>query len=221
VIDDEFAVAGANYMLELGKHTPAGITTWDWGGQGDAMAQGLGANVISWAEFFPSLDAPDRSKTVGLWETADLPKEVALRPPSECSFGEVPAIGHQGGSCIALLKRTLVKEAAWIFLQWATSKPTQVAVAEAGNVPVRLSAFNAPNVLAKAKVTAGTTRHFPAVLKAIRERMGTEPRFPGWAAVSGTGGPVPTELGKMTTGAQDVITTLRNIKAAIQAAIEE
>lgn len=43
VIDDEFAVAGRNYMLELAKHVPAGVTTWDWGGQGDAMAQGLGA----------------------------------------------------------------------------------------------------------------------------------------------------------------------------------
>jgi multiple sugar transport system substrate-binding protein len=221
VIDDEFAVAGANYMLELGKHVPAGVTTWDWGGQGDAMAQGLGANVISWAEFFPGLDVPDRSKTVGLWETADLPQEVALRPPSECSFDEVPAIGHQGGSCIALSKYSRVKEAAWIFLQWATSKPTQIAAAESSNTPVRLSAFNAPNVLEKAKVVAGTTRHFPAALKAIKERMGTEPHFPGWAAVSGTGGPVPTELGKMTTGAQDVATTLRNIKAAIQAAIEE
>lgn len=221
VIDDEFAVAGANYMLELGKHVPAGVTTWDWGGQGDAMAQGLGANVISWAEFFPGLDVPDRSKTVGLWETADLPQEVALRPPEECSFDEVPAIGHQGGSCIALSKYSRVKDAAWVFLQWATSKPTQIAAAESSNTPVRLSAFNAPNVLEKAKVTAGTTRHFPAALKAIKERMGTEPHFPGWAAVSGTGGPVPTELGKMTTGAQDVMTTLRNIRAAIEAAIQE
>lgn len=177
--------------------------------------------MISWAEFFPGLDVPDRSKTVGLWETADLPQEVALRPSSECSFDEVPAIGHQGGSCIALSKYSRVKDAAWVFLQWATSKPTQIAAAESSNTPVRLSAFNAPNVLEKAKVVAGTTRHFPAALKAIKERMGTEPHFPGWAAVSGTGGPVPTELGKMTTGAQDVATTLRNIKAAIQAAIEE
>jgi multiple sugar transport system substrate-binding protein len=221
VIDDAQAVAGAEYMLELGKHVPSGVTTWDWGGQGDAMAQGLGANVISWAEFFPGLDVPDRSQTVGLWETADLPQEVALRAPEDCSFDEVPAIGHQGGSCIALSKYSRVQEAAWIFLQWATSKPTQIAAAESSNTPIRTSAFSAPNVLEKAKVVAGTTRHFPAALKAIKERMGTEPHFPGWAAVSGTGGPIPDELGKMTTGAQDIATTLRNIKAAIQASIDE
>jgi multiple sugar transport system substrate-binding protein len=221
VIDDEQAQAGANYMLELAKYVPAGVTTWDWGGQGDAMTQGLGANVISWAEFFPGLDVPDRSKTVGLWETADLPKEVALRSKEETSFDEVPAIGHQGGSCIALSKYSKVADAAWIFLQWATSAPVAIAAAESSNTPVRLSAFNAENVKAKAKVTAGTTRHFPAALKAIKERMGTEPHFPGWAAASGTGGPIPTELGKMTTGAQDVKTTLANIKAAIEAAIAE
>lgn len=221
VINDEKGLAGANYMLELAKYIPSGATTWDWGGQGDAMAQGFGANVISWAEFFPGLDVPERSKTVGAWETADLPKEIELRTKADTSFDETPAIGHQGGSCIALSKYTQVREAAWIFLQWATSSPTAIAAAESSNTPVRLSAFEAESVKAKAKVVAGTTRHFPAALKAIKERMGTEPHFPGWAAASGTGGPIPTELGKMTTGAQDAKTTLDNIAKAIADAIAE
>jgi len=220
-INDEAGMAGANYMLELAKYVPSGVTTWDWGGQGDAMAQGLGANVISWAEFFPGLDVPDRSKTVGLWETADLPKEKALRTKEETSFDETPAIGHQGGSCIALSKYTKVQDAAWIFLQYATSAPVQTAAATSSNTPIRLSAFDAPVVKENAKVVAGTTRHFPAALKAIKERMGTEPHFPGWASASGTGGPIPTELGKLTTLTQDAKTTLDNIAAAIQAAIDE
>jgi multiple sugar transport system substrate-binding protein len=147
--------------------------------------------------------------------------ELELRSKDDTSFDEVPAIGHQGGSCIALSRYSQNVDAAWVFLQWATSAPTGIAAAESSNTPVRLSAFEAPNVQAKATVTAGTTRHFPAVLKVIRERMGTEPHFPGWALVSGTGGPVPTELGKMTTGTQDVATTLANIKAAIEASIAE
>jgi hypothetical protein len=51
--------------------------------------------------------------------------------------------------------------------------------------------------------------------------MGTEPHFPGWAAASGTGGPIPTELGKMTTKTQDIKTTLDNIAKAIADAIAE
>lgn len=220
-INDAAALEGANYMLELAKYVPSGVTTWDWGGQGDAMAQGLGANVISWAEFFPGLDVPDRSKTVGLWETADLPTEKALRTKAETSFDETPAIGHQGGSCIALSRYSQVQDAAWVFLQYATCAPVQTAAATSSNTPIRLSAFESDVVKANAKVTAGTTRHFPAALKAIQTRMGTEPHFPGWAAASGTGGPIPNELGKMTTLTQDAKTTLDNIAAAIQAAIDE
>jgi multiple sugar transport system substrate-binding protein len=221
VINDEKGLAGANYMLELKKYTPAGATAWDWGGQGDAMAQGLGANVISWAEFFPGLDVPDKSKTVGLWETADLPTEVALRPKADTSFDETPAIGHQGGSCLGLSNYSKEPDASWIFLQYATSAPVQTAAATSSNTPIRTSAFSADVVKEKAKVTAGTTRHFPAALKAIKERMGTEPHFPGWAAASGTGGPIPTELGKMLAAGQDAKTTLDNIAKAIEAAIKE
>jgi multiple sugar transport system substrate-binding protein len=220
VINDEMGMAGANYMLELQKHTPAGATTWDWGGQGDAMAQGVGANVISWAEFFPGLDNDKTSKTVGLWETADLPTEKALRSKADTSFDEVPAIGHQGGSCIALSKYSQIQDAAWLFLQYATCAPVQTAAATSSNTPIRLSAFESDIVKANAKVVAGTTRHFPAALKAIKERMGTEPHFPGWAAASGTGGPIPTELGKMLAG-QDAKTTLDNIATAITNAINE
>jgi multiple sugar transport system substrate-binding protein len=220
-INDEAAQAGAAYMMELAKHVPSGVTTWDWGGQGDAMAQGLGASVISWAEFFPGLDVPDRSKTVGLWETADLPTELALRTKEECAFDETPAIGHQGGSCMGLSRYSEVQDAAWVFLQYMTSAPVQTAAASSSNTPIRLSAFEAPIVQERATVVAQTTRHFPAALKAIRERMGTEPHFPGWAAASGTGGPIPTELGRMVTGEQDIQTTLNNIAAAIEEALEE
>lgn len=220
VINDEKGVAGAEYMMELAKYVPSGTTTWDWGGQGTAMTAGLGANVISWAEFFPGLDNPE-SPTLGLWETADLPQEVELRTTDQTSFDETPAIGHQGGSCMGLSRYSQNVDAAWIFLQYATSAPVQTAAAASSNTPIRLSAFNAPIVQERAVVTAQTTRHFPAALKAIETRMGTEPHFPGWATASGTGGPIPTELGLMTTGQQDIQTTLDNIAQAITDAINE
>jgi multiple sugar transport system substrate-binding protein len=219
-INDEKGIAGAQYMMELAKYVPSGVTTWDWGGQGSAMVAGLGANVISWAEFFPGLDG-ENSATNGLWETADLPQEVELRPTSETSFDEVPAIGHQGGSCMGLSRYSQNADAAWVFLQYATSAPVQTLAAASSNTPIRLSAFEAPIVQERAVVGALTTRHFPAALKAIQTRMGTEPHFPGWATASGTGGPIPTELGLMTTGAQDIETTLNNIAGHIEDAINE
>ncbi len=219
-INDDAALAGANYMLQLAEYMPPGATSWDWSGAGDAMTAGLGAQTILWGEFFPGWDGKD-SKVSGMIETADLPKEDALRKKSETSYDEIPGIGHQGGSCLALSKYSKVQDAAWVFLQWATSKETIIAAAATSNTPVRTSAFNDKSVLDKAKVVAGTTRHFPAVLKAIKERMGTEPHFPGWATVSSTGGPIPTELGKMTTKSQDAKTTLNNIAKAIEAGLKE
>jgi multiple sugar transport system substrate-binding protein len=219
-INDEKGMAGAQYMMELAKYVPSGVTTWDWGGQGSAMVAGLGANVISWAEFFPGLDG-ENSATNGLWETADLPQEVELRPTSETSFDEVPAIGHQGGSCMGLSRYSQNADAAWVFLQYATSAPVQTLAAASSNTPIRLSAFESPIVQERAVVGALTTRHFPAALKAIQTRMGTEPHFPGWATASGTGGPIPTELGLMVTGTQDIETTLNNIAGHIEDAINE
>ncbi len=220
-INDDAAIAGAEYMMALGENMPPGATTWDWSGQGDAVAQGLAAVAIHWGEFFPGFDNPETSKVVGLMETADLPQEIALRTRAECSFDETPGIGHQGGSCLGLSAYSEVQDAAWVFLQWATSKETMALAAAQSNTPVRTSTFTDPRTLDKAIVTAGTTRHFPAVLTAIQTRMGTEPHFPGWAAASGTGGPIPTELGLMTTGAQDIQTTLDNIAAAITEAIAD
>jgi multiple sugar transport system substrate-binding protein len=223
VIDDEFAVKGAEYMLELGKTMPAAATTYDWSGQGDSVGAGSAGIVINWGEFFPSWDNPETSKVAGKMMPVSLPKEDALRTAADCSFDETPGIGHQGGSCLALSKYSQVKDAAWVFLQWATSPDIVVrASIEGGSVtPVRTSAFNDPRTKELEKAQAGTTRHFPITLETIQTRMGTEPHFPGWAAASGTGGPIPTELGLMTTGSQDVATTLANIKKAIEAGIAE
>jgi len=222
-INDEAAQAGAAYMLELGKYQPSGATTWDWSGQGDAITQGLAGIAIHWGEFFPGFDNPDKSKVAGLMETAPLPKEDKLRTDKETSFDETPGIGHQGGSAIALSKYSKVKDAAWIFMQWATSPEITVLASIGGGSadPVRNSTFNDPRVKAQAKVTPGTTRHFPAMLEAINNRMGTEPHYPGWATASSTGGPIPTELGKMTTGAQDIKTSLDNIAKAITESLKE
>ena len=221
VINDAAGLEGAEYMLELGKHMPAGATTWDWSGQGDAIAQGLAGVAINWGEFFPGYDNPETSKVSGLMDVAPLPMENVLRTTEETAFDETPAIGHQGGSCLALSKYSEQPDPAWVFLQWATSPETILAAAAQSNSPVRISTYEAEETKAREVPGNGTTRHFPITLETIQTRMGTEPHFPSWAPVSGTGGPIPTELGKMVTGEQDAQTTLDNIAAVIDEAIAE
>ena len=47
-------------------------------------------------------------------------------------MGEIPGVGHQGGSSLAVSKYSKNKDAAWLFAQWATSYETQVYIALGG-----------------------------------------------------------------------------------------
>jgi hypothetical protein len=74
-----------------------------------------------------------------------------------------------------------------------------------------------PRILENNKVVAGTTRHFAVTKDVIENWMGTEPHNPACARISVDHFAI--ELGKMTTGQQDIKTTLDNMaKAADDAA---
>lgn len=214
---DEAGMKGLEYLMEISKNCPPGATTWTWDGEGQSMAQGLAGQVITWGEYFPSFDGKD-SKVVGLMEAAPPPKAIALRSPADAGFGEIPNVGHQGGSGLGLSKYSKNQEAAFIFMQWATSKDVVArgAVLGGGASPVRLSAFTDPRTKAAAKVGPGTTRHFPAVDYTINNMMGSEPDLPAWAELSNN--VIPVELGKYLTGQTK---TAKDCIAAMQPQVDE
>ena len=195
---DAEGIAGLNYMLELVKHMPPAAKTWTWDGEGQSLSQGNAALCISWGEFFPAFDGPD-SKVKGLMEAARPPKEAKLRAPSEAGFLEIPHIGHQGGSSLAISRYSRSPDAAWVFMQWVCSKDVVARSSTLGGAsPVRNSAFKDPRVLENARVGPGTTRHFPAVEWTINNAMGSEPNFPAWAELSHN--TIPVELGRLLAG---------------------
>lgn len=199
--NDEAGMRGLDFMLELVKFMPADAKTWTWDGQWQSMAQGIAAHCISWGEFFPGLDGGDSRVGGGLMEAAIPPEETALRSPDDCGFNEIPRIGHQGGSSIALSRYSQNPDAAWLFMQWVTSKDVvaRSSTVGGGASPVRLSAFKDERVLAAAEPGAGTTRHFPAIEWTINNRMGSEPSdLPSWAEIANN--VIPVELGKLLAG---------------------
>ena len=217
-LGDEAAVTGVNYMRELQKYMPAEVTTYDWGGQFTAIQQGQGGQVITWGEDFPGWDAPGNPSS-GLMETAPLPANVALRTPAEAGYEEVPELGHQGGSSFCLSAYSKNTDAAWIFLQWASSSNTQTlaSILGGGSSPMRQSTFDDPRVKEAAKVgVAGTTRHFPAMLEVINTRMGTEPHLPAWASIATD--VIAVELGKLITSDTDTATGMAEIAAKVNEA---
>ncbi len=205
-------IKGLQYMMELGKYMNPAVTGWDWGGEGDAFTQGNAGVFISWGEFFPGFDDSTKSKVAGLIEPADCPKEDALLTKADCGYDETPGISHQGGSCLALSKYAPNADAAWVFMQWATSADlTARANTQGANTPIRKSNYTDPRVLEKNKPVPGTTRHFEVTRRAIETRMGTEPHLPAWAALATDVNAV--EYGKMTTKQQSIEDTLKSIQA--------
>jgi len=196
---DADGIVGLKYMQELLKYMPPAATTWTWDGQGQSVTQGQAAMLISWGEFFPGFDGKD-SKVVGLMEAAIPPKEAKLRTPADSGFGEIPHIGHQGGSSICLSKYSKNVDAAWIYMQWLCSKDVMARVSTlgGGSSPMRNSSFSDPRVKAMAKVGPGTTRHFDAIKWTIDNAMGSEPDVPSWVEISNN--VVPVELGKLFAG---------------------
>ena len=200
---DDRGIEGLAYLRELQKRMPPHVDSWTWDGQAQSLLQGLAGVTLTWGEIFPLLDDPERSQVAGLFDAAPPPRAAELRLPEQCGFGEIPNIGHQGGSALALSRLSTNKEAAWLFLQWATSSDvqTRASLLGGGGSPTRASVFDDIRIKQAAGVQAGTTRHFDTVRWTIENAMGSEPGFPAWPEVANN--VIPRELGRYFAGDHD------------------
>ena len=200
--NDEAGIVAMEYWNKLKENMPEGVTTWTWDGQGQSVSQGIAGQVLSWGEFFPGWDDPEASKVSGLMEAA-VPPTPASPLRTDTGFGEIPGVGHQGGSSLAVSKYSKNQDAAWLFAQWATSFDTQVYITTlgGGTGPTRGSVYDDERVKANDRVGAGTTRHLAVVRDTIANHMGSEPDLPEWAELSND--TIPVELGKYFAGDYD------------------
>ena len=198
--NDEAGLEAMDYWTRLKATMPPGVDGWTWDGEGQSIAQGVAASMMSWGEFFPFFDDPSASKVSGLMTAARCPAPTSLRTVSETGFGEIPGVGHQGGSSLAVSRNSKAPDAAWIFMQWATSFDTQVLITAlgGGTGPTRSSVYDDPRIKANNRVGAGTTRHLDVVRETIAKDMGSEPDLPQWAELSND--TIPVGLGKYFAG---------------------
>lgn len=203
--NDEAGLAAMDYWNKLKENMPDGVTTWTWDGQGQSVLQGIAGQALSWGEFFPWWDDPEASNVSGLMEAAVPPApKNPLRTVEQTGYGEIPGVGHQGGSSLAVSKYAKSPEAAWLFAQWATSYDTQVYITTlgGGTGPTRASVYDDERVKANAQNgIAGTTRHLDVVRETIASHMGSEPDLPEWAEISND--TIPVELGRYFAGDYD------------------
>ena len=201
---DERGLEAMEYWRRLYETMPPGVTGWTWDGQGQSIAQGVAASMMSWGEFFPYFDDPSATKVSGLMEAVRCPPpKHPLRTVAETGFGEIPGVGHQGGSSLAVSQNSRNPDAAWIFMQWATSYDTQVLITAlgGGTGPTRSSVYDDPRIVANRRVGPGTTRHLDVVRETIANDMGSEPDLPEWAELAND--TIPVRLGKYFAGDYD------------------
>ena len=119
------------YGRLLSQAGPVGVGSYEWYQVLDDFLQGRTAMAIDSSNFATDISNPAKSHVVKQAGFAAFP-HLAGRTP-------VPFMSHWQ-ACINSKSRN--KQAAFLFLQWATSKPTSLQTAAAGLATTRLSAWS-------------------------------------------------------------------------------
>jgi multiple sugar transport system substrate-binding protein len=119
------------YGRLLSEAGPVGVDSYEWYQVLDDFLQGRTAMAIDSSNFATDISNPAKSHVARQAEFATFP-HLAGRAP-------VPFMSHWQ-ACINSKSRN--KQAAFLFLEWATSKPTSLQTAAAGLATTRLSAWS-------------------------------------------------------------------------------
>ena len=119
------------YGQLLSQAGPVGVGSYEWYHVLDDFLQGRTAMAIDSSNFATDISNPAKSRVAKQAEFAVFP-HLAGRAP-------VPFMSHWQ-ACINAKSRN--KQAAFLFLLWATSKPTSLQTAAAGLATTRVSAWS-------------------------------------------------------------------------------
>jgi multiple sugar transport system substrate-binding protein len=119
------------YGQLLSKAGPVGIGSYEWYHVLDDFLQGRTAMAIDSSNFATDISNPAKSRVTKQAQFAVFPHIAGHAP--------VPFMSHWQ-ACINSRSRN--KRAAFLFLLWATSKPTSMQTAAAGLATTRLSAWS-------------------------------------------------------------------------------
>jgi len=160
--------AGLKFRQDLMQYMPDGIVAYDHAEVVNAFAQGDVAMITEWSAFYSTVVSPETSKVADCVEIAPEPKGPAGRKPA------------LGGFSLAVASQAGDKEraAAWLFIQWATSKANAVEYLERGGVPARQSAYADMSL-------ADTYKFIPALVESWQDGVPEfRPRFAEWPVLT-------------------------------------
>jgi len=156
-------IAALEFMIELGKYSPAGYASFNADEVGAHLLQGTAAMSINWPAWISSFNDPAKSKVIGKMEFTTLPG------------AQKPGQAEIGNWLIAIPRDSQNAEDAIDFLLWATSAEQMKRSAQRGNPPTRKSLFRDAELVAKNPA-------YPAQLRSL-ESSRPRPRTPYWTEI--------------------------------------
>jgi multiple sugar transport system substrate-binding protein len=210
ILDSDEAIEAADVYRRLVKIAHPGSLGWDWDGLGSAFAAGQVAMAVNWHEFASGNEDSNLKGKVGY---ARLPR------------GPKRSASMYGGTGIGINATATKKEqkAAWLFVNWATSKKTQLANLKSdvgGGTPTRDSVYKLPEVEKARKPPSKMPNILTAdaVFEAWEpENIGLRPKIAAWNECDTT---IFTQLSKMLAGQQDPDKCMANTKQGMEQAME-
>lgn len=155
VLDESFIQALDMYKKIASVSAPQS-TNWNWTDLAKEFRDGEVAMMANWDENYTYVEDPVHSKVAGKVGYAVLP------------YGDVRSANIYGGSGIGINKYAdeREKQAAWLYIVWATSRDMQLKVLkhpEGGSLPTRKSAYVSKDSYQE---DYSALKHMPAVLEA-------------------------------------------------------
>lgn len=159
---------GLKFRQDLMKYMPPGIVSYDHAETVNGLAQGDVAMITEWSAFYATLTSPETSKITDC---------LAIAPEPKGPAGRKPALG---GFSLAVASQADEKEqaAAWLFIQWVTSKANAKTYLEMGGVPARQSVYKLPGVAEKYSFVNALVESWQEGVPEFR------PRFAEWPQVT-------------------------------------
>lgn len=132
--NDKFGVEALKFLQEVVATGPAGIAGYGQGESNTAFLQGQAAMYLDSTSLAGLVNDPTKSKVVGKISWALHP--MGARRASQ-----------SGGLGLAIAKNAKNAEAAFLLMQWLTSKSQDKAVTKAGGAPIRNSTLGDADIV--------------------------------------------------------------------------
>jgi multiple sugar transport system substrate-binding protein len=163
------SLAGLAFRQDLMRYMPPDIVDWEHEATVQALAEGRVAMITEWSGWYKWLSNPQTSKISDCLGVTVEPAGPAGRKPALGGF----ALGVNSQSTPEK------KAAAWLFIQWLTSKQKAHDFILAGGVPGRRSAYELEELKAQFPYFEPLVTSWDKYGNAIYR-----PRFQEWAAIS-------------------------------------